>query len=74
MSYYLSLVDAAILVSGLPIDHFATRIVRVPERTLRRWQTGQEAVPPETRAQLEWFLSLTHWEREVYIRSATHES
>ena len=70
----LSLIDTAILVSGLSIRHFAARIARTPETTVRRWQNGQEAIPAEALDQLRWFLSLTQWERDAYIRSAAIES
>ena len=34
---------------------------------------GDETIPEDTRRQLQWFISLTEWERDVYVDSATFE-
>jgi hypothetical protein len=67
------LIHAALSSSGLPAPVFALYVVRVPIATFERWRDGIEAIPLETRNRLEWFLTLTPWEREVFIDVATLE-
>jgi len=67
------LIQAAIHASGLSLTMFATHILRLPEPTVQMWWDGDETIPEDTRRQLQWFISLTEWERDVYVDSATFE-
>lgn len=53
-----ALVAAAVKATGLPARRFATRVLARDERTVRRWLSGEQAVPDVVVARLYWLLAL----------------
>ena len=61
------LISAAIEASALPARRFASRLMGRDERTIRRWATGEIAIPPAARAWLERWLELSDDQRRRII-------
>ena len=61
------LIRAAIDSAGLSARQFAERIIGRDERTVRRWVSGDIAIPPIARAWLEHWLTLSDQTRERIV-------
>ena len=55
----VELINTAIDESGLSARKFAEKVMTRDERTIRRWQGGQQAIPEVGRRRLQWFLALS---------------
>lgn len=61
------LIAAAIEASGMSARRFAERVLSRDERTIRRWQAGDIAIPEIARWWLERFLAMSPAMRERLI-------
>ena len=68
------LIFTAFATSGLSYEAFAAHIARVSVGTVKGWIDGAEAIPAESRRQLESFLALPPATRSAYIVAATAAS
>ena len=62
------LILAAIETAGLSARRFAEWALGRDERTIRRWSAGQVPIPPQARAWLEWWLSLSDRDRTRMVK------
>jgi hypothetical protein len=63
------LIQAAVEASGLSARRFAERIVARDERTVRRWLSGDIAIPLVARNWLEHWLTLSESARSRIVGS-----
>ncbi len=63
----VEIIAAAIKASGLSAKRFAERILSRDERTVRRWQSGEIAIPPLARDWLARWLDLTDAARKRIV-------
>lgn len=61
------LIAAAVTAGGLSSRQFAERVMGRDERTVRRWASGEIAIPATARAWLERWLSLSDLTRERIV-------
>ena len=64
-----ALIAAAVEASGLSARRFAERVLSRDERTVRRWASGEIAIPPIARAWLAHWLSLAQAQRARIVRT-----
>ncbi len=63
------LIRASVEASGLSARRFAERIVARDERTIRRWASGDIAIPPIVRDWLTRWLALSDSTRSRIVGS-----
>lgn len=65
------LIRSAIAASGLSARQFAERVMARDERTIRRWSSGDIAIPPQARDWLTRWLAISDAARERVVRALT---